>query len=89
MLHRRLYGAPRGARAIWFPTETASALAEGLGELLREQRGEAAGLGVPPFGAGDPPARGQVQAAIQFFTEDVHLDVAESEADRRQGAWCA
>jgi hypothetical protein len=71
--------------AIWFPTETASALAEGLGELLREQRGEAAGLGVPPFGAGDPPARGQVQAAIQFFTEDVHLDVAESEADRRQG----
>ena len=62
VLHRRLYGAPRGARAIWFPTETASALAEGLGEPLREQRGEAAGPGVPLFGAGDPPARGQVQA---------------------------
>lgn len=71
--------------AIWFPTETAGALAESLGELIREQRGDAADLGVPPFGAGDPPARGQVQAAIQFFTEDVHLDVAEGDADRRQG----
>ena len=71
--------------AIWFPTETAGALAESLSELIREQRGEASDLGVPPFGAGDPPARGQVQAAIQFFTEDVHLDVAEGDADRRQG----
>jgi hypothetical protein len=71
--------------AIWFPTETAGALAESLSEVLREQRGDVADLGVPPFGAGDPPARGQVQAAIQFFTEDVHLDVAESDADRRQG----
>jgi hypothetical protein len=73
--------------AVWFPTETAGVLAEALAELLREQRGEASDLGVPPFGAGDPPARGQVQAAIQFFTEDVHLDVAEQDADRRQGGF--
>jgi hypothetical protein len=73
--------------AIWFPTETAEALADSLGDLLREQRGDAASLGVPPFGAGDPPARGQVQAAIQFFTEDVHLDVVEQDTDRRQGGF--
>lgn len=73
--------------AAWFPTETAGSLAESLGELLSSQRGEAADLGVPPFGAGDPPSRGQVQAAIQFFTEDVHLDLVEQEADRRMGAF--
>ncbi|MGH2354199.1 MAG: hypothetical protein ACRDJN_21550, partial [Chloroflexota bacterium] len=73
--------------AIWFPTETAGALAESLGELLASQRGDAAELGVPPFGAGDPPARGQVQATIQFFTEDLHLDLAEQDADRREGGF--
>jgi hypothetical protein len=73
--------------AIWLPTETGSALAESLGELLSTQRGEAADLGVPPFGAGDPPANGQVQAAIQFFTEDLHLDVVEQESDRRHGGF--
>lgn len=73
--------------AVWFPTETAGALAESLSELLGSQRGEAASLGVPPFGAGDPPARGQVQAAIQFFTEDVHLDLVEQDTDRAGGAF--
>ena len=72
--------------AIWFPTETAGTLASGLGEFLERQRGESADLSVPPFGAGSPPVRGQVQAAIQFFTDDLHLDLAEQEADRRQGA---
>jgi hypothetical protein len=73
--------------AIWFPTETASSLAANLGEWLSGQRGEQAELGVPPFGAGDPPARGEVQAAIQFFTDDIHLDPTEEEADRRQGGF--
>ena len=71
--------------AIWFPTEAASEMAEKLAELVAATAGEAEELGVPPFGAGDAPARGQVQATIQFFTEDVHLDPTDSNADRRQG----
>ena len=73
--------------AVWFPTEAAAALATNLGEMLEHAKGQAAELGVPPFGAGDPPARGQVQATIQFFTEDVHLDPAEQGADRKQGGF--
>ncbi len=71
--------------AIWFPTEAAGPMAEKLGELLAKDRVDAAELGVPPFGAGDAPARGQVQATIQFFTEDVHLDAVETDSDRSQG----
>jgi hypothetical protein len=72
---------------VWFPTEAASTLAGSLGEWLQSQRGETADLGVPPFGAGDPPLRGQVQAAIQFFTDDVHLDLVEAGPDKRQGGF--
>jgi hypothetical protein len=71
--------------AVWFPTEAAAALASSIGEFLERQRGESAALGVPPFGAGAAPPRGQVQASIQFFTEDVHLDAVEQEGDRQQG----
>jgi hypothetical protein len=74
--------------AVWFPTEAAAAMATNLSEFLERQRGETAQLGVPPFGAGDPPPRGQVQASIQFFTEDVHLDPVEEEPDRREGGFC-
>jgi hypothetical protein len=73
--------------AIWFPTEACSALAANLSEFLVNSRGETAELGVPPFGVGDPPARGQVQATVQFFTDDVHLDHAVSESDRKQGGF--
>ena len=73
--------------AVWFPTETAATLAGSLAEWLQQHKGEAADLGVPPFGAGDPPARGQVQAAIQFFTDDVHLDLVEEGGDKRQGGF--
>jgi hypothetical protein len=73
--------------AVWFPTETAAALAAGLGEHITARQGESASLGVPPFGAGEAPARGQVQAAIQFYTEDIHLDVVDDAADRRQGGF--
>ena len=73
--------------AVWFPTEAAAPLAGSLSEWLAHQKGETADLGVPPFGAGDPPARGQVQATIQFFTDDVHLDLVESGADKRQGGF--
>ena len=71
--------------AIWFPTEAATEMAEKLAELVTASSGDAEELGVPPFGAGDAPPRGQVQATIQFFTEDVHLDATDSKADRRQG----
>ena len=60
-------------------------MADKLTEVLSAERGEAAQLGVPPFGAGDAPSRGQVQATIQFFTEDVHLDGVETESDLAQG----
>lgn len=73
--------------AVWFPTETAGALAATLSELLENTKGETAELGVPPFAAGDPPGRGQVQAAIQFFTEDIHLDAVDAGSDRRQGGF--
>lgn len=71
--------------AVWFPTEAAPEMADKLTEILAAERGDSARLGVPPFGAGDAPPRGQVQATIQFFTEDVHLDAAESESDLNQG----
>jgi hypothetical protein len=71
--------------AVWFPTEAAVSIADSLGEILSAERGETAPLGVPPFGAGNAPARGQVQATIQFFTEDVHLDPVDSASDRKQG----
>ncbi len=71
--------------AVWFPTEAAVTIAQKLGEALEAERGETAQLGVPPFGAGSAPARGQVQATIQFFTEDVHLDPVDSASDRKQG----
>lgn len=71
--------------AIWFPTEAASEMAEKLEAIVTAPAGDADELGVPPFGAGDAPLRGQVQATIQFFTEDVHLDATESKVDRRQG----
>jgi hypothetical protein len=71
--------------AIWFPTEAATEMAEKLAELVTAPSGEVEELGVPPFGAGDAPPRGQVQATIQFFTEDVHLDATDGKADRRQG----
>ena len=78
--------------AVWFPTESAAAFANSLGEWLhayrgRGQDGEVAELGVPPFGAGKPPARGHVQAAIQFFTEDIHLDLVEDGPERQVGAF--
>lgn len=73
--------------AVWFPTETAGEMAEKLAGLLKDRAGEAASLGVPPFGEGDPPARGLVQATIQFFTDDVHLDPAEARADVGQGGF--
>ena len=73
--------------AAWFPTETAGALASHLGEFLENLKGETSELGVPPFGVGDPPARGQVQATIQFFTDDVHLDAVDTDSDRRQGGF--
>jgi hypothetical protein len=60
-------------------------MADKLGEVLADKKTEPAALGVPPFAAGDAPARGQVQATIQFFTEDVHLDAAEAESDVKQG----
>src|SRR5688572_292624 len=64
--------------AIWFPTEAAAEMAEKLAELVTAPAGDAEALGVPPFGAGDAPPRGHVQATIQFFTEDVHLDATDS-----------
>lgn len=73
--------------AVWFPTENASTLAGSLSEFLDNKSGETADLGVPPFGAGDAPPRGQVQAAIQFFTEDVHLDPADEASDKKQGGF--
>jgi hypothetical protein len=73
--------------AVWFPTEAASSLASSLAEWLQNLKGETADLGVPPFGAGDPPPRGQAQATIQFFTDDIHLDPVESAADKRQGGF--
>jgi hypothetical protein len=73
--------------AIWFPTETAATLAGSLGEFLESRSGETASLGVPPFGAGDAPPRGQVQAAIQFFTDDIHLDQVEEAGDKKQGGF--
>ncbi|HEU5315255.1 MAG TPA: hypothetical protein VFX49_04055 [Chloroflexota bacterium] len=73
--------------AVWFPTEAAPEMADKLTEVLSAERGDAAELGVPPFGSGDAPPRGAVQATIQFFTEDVHLDTLEpdAESDRKQG----
>ena len=71
--------------AVWFPTEAATEIADKLGELLSNNRPEPASLGVPPFAAGDAPPRGQVQATIQFFTEDVHLDAVEAASDTKQG----
>ncbi|MBI3972029.1 MAG: hypothetical protein HY332_12130 [Chloroflexi bacterium] len=73
--------------AVWFPTESAATLAASLGEWLTTIRGDTAELGVPPFGAGAAPARGQVQASIQFFTEDIHLDAVEDGTDRQQGGF--
>ncbi len=73
--------------AVWFPTEAASSLASSLTEWLQEHRGEAAQLGVAAFGAGGPPPRGQVQATIQFFTDDIHLDQVEDGADKKQGGF--
>jgi hypothetical protein len=49
-------------------------LASKIAEHLDHERGESAELGVPPFGSGNAPPTGMVQASIQFFTEDVHLD---------------
>jgi hypothetical protein len=72
--------------AVWFPTEQAADQAAKIGDFLERSRGETADLGVQPFGEGAAPGRGQLQAAIQFFTDDIHLDAAEHEADRTQGA---
>ncbi len=72
--------------AVWFPTEQASDHAAKIGDFLERSRGETADLSVQPFGEGAAPGRGQLQAAIQFFTDDIHLDAAEHEADRAQGA---
>ena len=71
--------------AVWFPTDHAAGLATAIGEHLNRSRGEDAVLSVLPFGAGAAPPRGIVQATIQFFTDDIHLDPVEHETDRAQG----
>lgn len=68
---------PQLRAAVWFPTEAAATLAGNISGALDRQRGQAADLGVQPFSVGEPPAQGQMQATIQFFTDDVHLDPAD------------
>jgi hypothetical protein len=72
--------------AVWFPTEQAPEIVAKIGEFLERARGETADLRVQPFGEGAAPGRGQMQAAIQFFTDDIHWDAADHEADLAQGA---
>ena len=77
---------PGGRAAVWFPTEHAPEIVAKIGEFLDRARGETAELSVQPFGEGAAPGRGQMQSAIQFFTDDIHWDAAEHESDRAQGA---
>ena len=72
--------------AVWFPTDQAAEFVAKIGEFLDRARGETAELSVQPFGEGAAPGRGQMQSAIQFFTDDIHWDAAEHESDRAQGA---
>ena len=72
--------------AVWFPTEQAPEFVAKIGEFLERSRGDTADLSVQPFGEGAAPGRGQLQAAIQFFTDDIHWDAADHDSDRAQGA---